>query len=128
MSNWYCSTDQLLQKFTHQNQNKRFFHQDQDNDTLKEALKANVEKPVKLKVYSSKTRCVRGENIWKKLNFHRTYRKINQILGTKNKRISPKCDCESSYPKISEWRQSWKFILAKVKFGSKAITKFILRK
>jgi len=36
---------------------------DQDNDTLKEALKANVEKPVKLKVYSSKTRCVRDASI-----------------------------------------------------------------
>jgi len=36
---------------------------DQDNDTLREALKANVEKPVKLKVYSSKTRCVRDASI-----------------------------------------------------------------
>lgn len=36
---------------------------DQDNDTLKDALKANVEKPVKLLVYSSKTRCVRDASI-----------------------------------------------------------------
>ena len=34
--------------------------QDQDDDKLKEVLKANVEKPVKLLVYSSKTRKVRG--------------------------------------------------------------------
>ena len=36
---------------------------DQDNDTLKDALKANVEKPVKLVVYSSKTRRVRDASI-----------------------------------------------------------------
>lgn len=36
---------------------------DQDNDTLKDALKANVEKPVKLLVYSSKTRRVRDASI-----------------------------------------------------------------
>lgn len=36
---------------------------DQDNDTLKDALKANVEKPVKLLVYSSKTRRVREASI-----------------------------------------------------------------
>lgn len=36
---------------------------DQDNDTLKEVLKANVEKPVKLLVYSSKTRKVREASI-----------------------------------------------------------------
>lgn len=32
-----------------------FFPQNKDNDTLKDLLKANVEKPVKMLVYSSKT-------------------------------------------------------------------------
>ncbi|XP_065655795.1 Golgi reassembly-stacking protein 2 isoform X2 [Hydra vulgaris] len=36
---------------------------DQDNETLKEALKRNVEKPVKILVYSSKTRKVRDASI-----------------------------------------------------------------
>ena len=34
--------------------------QDQDNETLKEILKTNAEKPVKMLVYSSKTSHVRG--------------------------------------------------------------------
>jgi len=33
--------------------------QNQDNETLKDLLKANIEKPVKMLVYSSKTRRVR---------------------------------------------------------------------
>ena len=33
--------------------------QNQDNDTLKELLKTNIEKPVKMTVYSSKTQSVR---------------------------------------------------------------------
>ena len=33
--------------------------QNQDNDTLKELLKANIEKPLKVTVYSSKTQNVR---------------------------------------------------------------------
>ena len=33
--------------------------QNQDNETLKDLLKANVEKPIKMLVYSSKTRKVR---------------------------------------------------------------------
>ena len=33
--------------------------QNQDNETLKDLLKANVEKPVKMLVYSSKTQKVR---------------------------------------------------------------------
>ena len=33
--------------------------QNQDNETLKDLLKANIEKPVKMLVYSSKTRHVR---------------------------------------------------------------------
>lgn len=36
---------------------------DQDDDTLKEVLKSNVEKPCKLSVYSSKTRKVRESSI-----------------------------------------------------------------
>jgi len=34
--------------------------QDQDNETLKEILKSNAEKPVKMLVFSSKTCKVRG--------------------------------------------------------------------
>ena len=34
--------------------------QDQDNETLKEILKSNAEKPVKMLVFSSKTCRVRG--------------------------------------------------------------------
>ena len=37
-----------------------FEFQDQDNDALRDVLKEHVEKPVKLLVYSSKTRKVRG--------------------------------------------------------------------
>jgi hypothetical protein len=33
--------------------------QNQDNDTLKELLKSNLEKPVQMTVYSSKTQAVR---------------------------------------------------------------------
>jgi len=33
--------------------------QNQDNDTLKELLKSNIEKPVQMTVYSSKTQSVR---------------------------------------------------------------------
>ncbi|GAB6019757.1 Golgi reassembly-stacking protein 2 [Chamberlinius hualienensis] len=36
---------------------------DQDNDTLKELLKANVEKPIKMTVYNSKTQTIRDVNI-----------------------------------------------------------------
>lgn len=36
--------------------------QDQDNETLKEILKSNAEKPVKMLVFSSKTCKVRGMN------------------------------------------------------------------
>ena len=36
--------------------------QDQDNETLKEILKSNAEKPVKMLVFSSKTCSVRGKN------------------------------------------------------------------
>ena len=36
-----------------------FLSQNQDNETLKDLLKANVEKPVKMLVYSSKTQKVR---------------------------------------------------------------------
>lgn len=36
---------------------------DQDNDTLKELLKSNVEKPIKMTVYNSKTQTVRDVNI-----------------------------------------------------------------
>lgn len=35
----------------------------QDNDTLKDLLKANIEKPVKMAVYSSKTQTVREVTI-----------------------------------------------------------------
>lgn len=35
----------------------------QDNDTLKDLLKANIEKPVKMAVYSSKTQNVREVSI-----------------------------------------------------------------
>ena len=37
--------------------------QNQDNDTLKDLLKANIEKPVKMAVYSSKTQSVREVTI-----------------------------------------------------------------
>ena len=37
--------------------------QNKDNDTLKELLKANIEKPVKMTVYSSKTQGVREVTI-----------------------------------------------------------------
>ena len=37
--------------------------QNQDNDTLKELLKSNIEKPVKMTVYSSKTQSVRDVSI-----------------------------------------------------------------
>lgn len=37
------------------------FLQDQDNESLKEILKSNAEKPVKMLVYSSKTLKVRGK-------------------------------------------------------------------
>ena len=53
------------------------FSKDQDDDTLKEVLKTNVEKPCKLLVYSSKTRKVRGKEfnficiiIIKCMNYH----------------------------------------------------------
>jgi len=36
---------------------------DQDNDTLKDLLKANIDKPIKMTVYSSKTQGVREVNI-----------------------------------------------------------------
>ena len=37
--------------------------QNKDNETLKELLKANIEKPVKMTVYSSKTQGVREVTI-----------------------------------------------------------------
>ena len=37
--------------------------QNQDNDTLKDLLKSNIEKPVKMTVYSSKTQSVRDVSI-----------------------------------------------------------------
>ena len=39
-----------------------YFSQDTDNDALKNVLKANAEKPVKMMVYSSKTGKTRGSN------------------------------------------------------------------
>lgn len=40
-----------------------FYLQDQDNETLKDLLKLNVEREVKLTVYSSKTQTVRQVGI-----------------------------------------------------------------
>jgi hypothetical protein len=40
-----------------------YVDQNKDNETLKELLKANVEKPVKMTVYSSKTQGVREVTI-----------------------------------------------------------------
>ena len=37
--------------------------QNQDNDTLKELLKTNIEKPLKVTVYSSKTQDVRDVSL-----------------------------------------------------------------
>ena len=40
-----------------------FRFQNQDDDTLKSLLRANIEKPVKMVVYSSKTQSVREATI-----------------------------------------------------------------
>lgn len=42
---------------------EHFFLQNIDNDTLKEILKANIEKPIQMTVYSTKSQTVRDVEV-----------------------------------------------------------------